>query len=314
MKGLKRLKSDVFLAPMAGVTDVAFRLLCKKYGAGLTFTEMISANALARGNKATIRMIDVVDEEKPRVIQLFGQRIKELVKSAKFCENKCEMIDINFGCPASKIVKQGAGSALLERPKRIEEIVAAIVSEVKVPVSCKIRLGIKKTKINVVEVAKACERSGAAMVTLHARTQKQGYTGKADWEWIKEVKDAVKIPVVGNGDVFSVEDYVQMKEKTGCDYVMVGRGAISNPFIFKQIRDYNFKGKYKESSFSERKKAFLEYLRLAKKYGVGINQIRFHAQGFTKGVGGAARLRDRLSRVKTISEIKKLMMERNEKG
>ena len=250
MKELKQLKSDVFLAPMAGVTDVAFRLLCKKYGAGLTFTEMISANALARGNQATIRMIDVVDEEKPRVIQLFGQRIEELVKAAKFCETRCEIIDINFGCPASKIVKQGAGSALLERPKKIEEIVSAIVSEVKVPVSCKIRLGIKKTKINVVRVARACEISGAAMVTLHARTQKQGYTGKADWDWIKEVKDVVKIPVVGNGDVFSVEDYIRMKEKTGCDYVMIGRGAIGNPFIFKQIGDYNLKWKYKEISFS----------------------------------------------------------------
>ena len=170
-----KLKSDAILAPMAGVTDVAFRLLCKQYGAGLTSTEMISANALVRENKATLRMIDVVKEEKPRVIQLFGQKVEYLVKAAKFVSDKCEIIDLNFGCPASKIIQQGSGSALLERPAKIKEIVQAVNSAVDNPISCKLRIGINKRKINIVKVAQICEQAGAKMISIHARTQKQGY-------------------------------------------------------------------------------------------------------------------------------------------
>ena len=174
----QNIHTNTILAPMAGVTDVAFRLLCKQYGAGLTVTEMISAHALARNNKATLKMIDVVPEEKPRVIQLFGQQPEYLAQAAKFCEDKCEIIDLNFGCPASKIIKQGAGSALLERPNRLKEIVEAVVSAVSIPVTCKVRLGIGKDKINVVKVAQVCEEAGASLIAIHARTQKQGYSGK----------------------------------------------------------------------------------------------------------------------------------------
>ncbi|MBU0460597.1 MAG: tRNA dihydrouridine synthase DusB [Nanoarchaeota archaeon] len=302
-----KLKSDLIMAPMAGITDVAFRLLCKKYGAGLTFTEMISANALARGNKATIKMIDVVPEEKPRVIQLFGQNTESLVKAAKYCEDKCEILDFNLGCPAAKIIRQGSGSALLERPNKVKEIITALSSAVKNPITVKMRLGIRKSKINVVEIAQICEEAGAKMITVHARTQKQGYTGEADWSWIKKVKQAVSIPVTGNGDVRSVEDYLRMKKETGCDYVMIGRAAVGRPYLFKQINDYNRTGKYKQREQKEQIGDFFEYLKLAEKYKLNFKNIKFHAQAFTKGIRGAGKLRLKISRYKNVQEIKGLM-------
>ncbi len=302
-----KLSSDTILAPMAGVTDVAFRLLCRRYGAGLAVTEMISANALARENAATLRLIDVVSEEKPRVIQLFGQNTDCLITSAKFCADKCEIIDLNFGCPAAKIIKQGAGSALLERPNKIKEIVSSLVQAVSIPITCKIRLGITKPTINVLKVAKACEEAGASMLAVHARTQNQGYTGKADWAWIKKVKEELKIPVAGNGDVRTVEDYIKMKKETGCDYVMIGRGALGNPYLFKQIEDYKKFGKYTPRNPLQQLKDFFSYLELAEQYKADLNIIKFHAQSFTKGIKGSSQLREKLSKLKSIPEIKKEM-------
>ncbi|MBI4980884.1 tRNA dihydrouridine synthase DusB [Candidatus Woesearchaeota archaeon] len=304
---LPPLPSDTILAPMAGVTDVAFRLLCKKDGAGLTVTEMRSAHALARANKAVMRLIDVVPEEAPRCIQLFGQKPEYFVQSAKFLENKGEIIDLNFGCPASQIIQQGAGSALLERPNQIQKIVAAVSSAVNLPVTCKLRLGINSHKINVVKIAQLCEQSGAAMITVHARTQKQGYTGKADWSWIKKVKEAVKIPICGNGDVRTPEDYLRMKTETSCDLVMIGRGAIGNPFLFNQIEEYKKTGKYTPRTQTQQLQDFFAYLKLAEKYNVDFNYIKFHALSFTKGIAGSAQLREKLSRMKTVEEIKKEM-------
>ena len=305
---LPKLPSDTILAPMAGVTDVAFRLLCKKYGAGLTVTEMISANALARENQATIKMIDVVEAEKPRVIQLFGQNTDSLVQSAKYCEDKCEILDFNLGCPAAKIIKQGAGSALLERPNKIKEIVQALSQAVRIPVTVKIRLGIRTGSINVIKIAQICEEAGAKMIAVHARTQKQGYTGKADWNWIKKVKENVSVPVAGNGDVKSVEDYVRMKTETGCDYVMIGRGSLGNPYLFKQIADYNKTGKYTERSKVQQVKDFFAYLELAQKYNIHFNNVKFHAQAFTKGIPKSTQLRDSLSQIKNIPSLKKEML------
>jgi len=301
---LPKLPSDIILAPMAGVTDVAFRLLCKKYGAALTVTEMISANALARNNQATIKMIDVVSAEKPRVIQLFSQNTESLVKAAKYCEDKCEILDLNFGCPAAKIIRQGSGSALLERPNKLKEIVEAVVNAVKIPVTVKIRLGIRKSNINVIKIAKLCEEAGASLIAVHARTQKQGYTGKADWSWIKKVKESVNIPVAGNGDVKTVEDYLRMKKETGCDYVMIGRGTMGNPYLFKQIVDYQKTGNYSQRDKKQQIKDFYEYLELAIEHKIKFINIKFHAQAFTKGIKGAKNIRNELSRAKSVDEIK----------
>lgn len=292
---------------MAGVTDVAFRLLCKKYGAALTVTEMISANALARNNQATIKMIDVVSAEKPRVIQLFSQNTESLVKAAKYCEDKCEILDLNFGCPAAKIIRQGSGSALLERPNKLKEIVEAVVNAVKIPVTVKIRLGIRKSNINVIKIAKLCEEAGASLIAVHARTQKQGYTGKADWSWIKKVKESVNIPVAGNGDVKTVEDYLRMKKETGCDYVMIGRGTMGNPYLFKQIVDYQKTGNYSQRDKKQQIKDFYEYLELAIEHKIKFINIKFHAQAFTKGIKGAKNIRNELSRAKSVDEIKRMI-------
>ena len=306
---LPKFSSDLILAPMAGITDVAFRILCQKYGAAGGITEMISANALARGNKATLKLIDVVEEEYPRVIQLFGQNLDNLVIAAKYCESRCEIIDLNFGCPTFKIMRQGAGSALLERPVRIGEIVKAISSAVNMPVSCKLRLGISPAKINVLKVAKICEDSGASILTIHARTQNQGYSGKADWSWIKKVKETVSIPIVGNGDIWSVEDYLRMKKETKCDMVMIGRGAIGNPYLFQQILDYQINGNYETLTPNLRIKLFFEYLSLAEKFNNNWKQVRNQAMNFTKGVYQGNKIRERLSMAKSLNEVKIIMIE-----
>lgn len=295
-----KLKADALLAPMAGVTDVAFRTLCRRYGAGLAVTEMISANALARKNKAALRLLQL-EQDQPRAVQLFGQNTENIVKAARFLEDRCEVIDLNFGCPAAKIIRQGAGSALLERPAKIKEIVADAATAVQVPVTCKLRLGIRKEGINILETAEICEEAGAAMLTIHARTQKQGYTGKADWDWIKRVRERVSIPVAGNGDVCTVEDYLQMKKETGCDYVMIGRGAIGNPHIFRQIKGYNTTKEYSQEI--DNKKAFLEYLELAKLHKIEFKYIKMQAIYFTKGKRNAAALRRELTKTKTIRQV-----------
>lgn len=272
--GKLALASDAMLAPLSEVSDLGFRLLCKHHGAALTSNEMVSASAIARGNKSTLNQIDVVDDERPCAIQLFGQNTENLVKAAKFCESRCSMIDLNFGCPSHNIVRQGAGAALLQRPNKIKEIVEAVSNAVQLPVSCKLRLGIRRSKINVVKIAQICESAGAKMVIIHARTLMQGYTGKAEWKWIKTAKENVNIPVIGNGDVRNVEDYASIKLQTGCDGVMIGRAALYNPFIFRQIIEFNESGNYRKYSLAQQNQDILLYNSLIEKYKLHPSWLR----------------------------------------
>ena len=292
---------------MADVTDVSFRLLCKKYGAGLTFTEMISSTALARKNNNSLKLFDVQESERPVGIQLMGQNLEDIKKAIKFVEGKVDIIDFNMGCPVEKIVKQGNGAALMKRPNKIREIIRTAKSVTDKPISIKIRSGWDKKSINAVEIAKIAEEEGCAFITVHGKTKTQDRSSKADWNIIKQVKDSVKIPVVGNGGINSPEDAKRIFEETGCDYVMIGRAASKNPFIFKQINDYLEKGDYKEISFKDKLKFFREYLELSDKYKPALKYIKDHAIYLTKGFKDSRELRVNLSKTKSISDIKKVL-------
>jgi len=302
-----KFKSNLFLAPMADVTDVSFRLLCKKYGVGLTFTEMISATALARKNNNSLKLFDVQEQERPIGIQLMGQNLEDIKKAIKFVENKVDFIDFNMGCPVEKIVKQGNGAALMKRPNKIREIIRVAKSITDKPISIKIRSGWDKKSINAVEMAKIAEEEGCAFITIHGKTKTQDRSSEADWNIIKQVKESVSIPVVGNGGINSPEDAKRMFEETGCDYVMIGRAASKNPFIFKQINDYLEKGNYKEINFKNKLKFFREYLELSNKYKPALKYVKDHAIYLTKGVKGGNLLRVKLSQARNKKEIKKIL-------
>jgi tRNA-dihydrouridine synthase B len=307
-----RLSSKTILAPMAGVNDIAFRLLCKEYGCGMTFSEMLSAAAISRENKATLRLIDFPADssyEHPFGFQLFGQLPENIVKSALFLEEnyKPDVIDLNLGCPARQIVKQGAGCALLLRKNRIRSIVENCVRNLNTPFTVKIRSGIDNRHIVAVEIAKICEEAGACAITVHPRTMKQAYSGKADWKIIKKVKESVGVPVIGNGDVFSPQDAKNMLDETGCDYVMIGRAAMKSPLIFQQINDYFRKKHYKQADEIARLKLIKRYLYLADKNQVSFFRVKLHCQHFTAGMKGSAGVRNRISTSKDLDELKKIL-------
>jgi len=308
VKEFPKLKTKIILAPMHNITNLSFRLLCKKYGAGLVSTELLSSNAISRENNAVIKLTLTDKSEKPNVVQIFGQNTENIVKSGKLLEKRFSIIDFNIGCPSEKIMAQGSGGALLKRKNKIKEIVSELCKNVKVPVSVKIRSGFNDGKINAVEIAKICEEAGASAIIVHARTVEQGYSGKADLEIIKKVKENVKIPVIGNGDVWNGEDALKMIQETKCDYVMIGRAAIGNPFIFKSINEFLETGKVIEQSKYERIKDFFEYIKLCKKFDIfSVADAKLKAQEFTKGLEGSVKLRRELNKVKDWEEIKKLM-------
>jgi len=307
MAKLPEFSSKVFLAPMAEITNIAFRIMCKNYGAGLVSTELLSANAISRKNNAVMTLGLTDKQEKPNVIQLFAQKSENMAKAAKIMEKDFDMIDLNFGCPSTKIMAQGSGGALMKRPGKIGEIVKAVKEVAKKPVSAKIRKGFDK-KTNAVEIAKICEENGADMIIIHGRTIGQGYSGKADWEVIKEVKKSVKIPVVGNGDVVDGESAKRMFEETNCDYIMVGRAAIGNPFIFKQINEYSKTGKIIEQTKEERIKDYFDYIELTRQFDIfSILDAKRQAQYFTKGFDGSAKLRKKLNGIRDFEIIKQLV-------
>lgn len=296
------------LAPMAGVTDRAFREICSLFGVAYFTSEMISAKGLIYNSQKTFRMLERSEMESPFAIQLFGSEPEDFKKAVYLLsESKPDIIDINMGCPATKIVKENSGSALMKNPKLCGEIVKAAVSESKVPVTVKIRSGWNKNNINAVEVAKICEYNGASAVTVHGRTKEQGYSGLSDLEIIKSVKDSVKIPVIGNGDVIDGNSAKRMKEYTGCDMIAVGRGAMGNPWIFSEINSaFNDEILFIEPTLSERAeimKLHIEKLCGYKGENVGIKEARKHIACYIKGIDGAANFRKLAFETKTKEEL-----------
>jgi tRNA-dihydrouridine synthase B len=299
-----KLSSKAILAPMAGVTDVAFRALARKYGAGLTYTEFVSSAAIVRNNKTTKRMTLTDPSEKIKAVQIFGNNQDELVQAAKILAKDFDIIDLNCGCPAYKVLKIGAGSELLKKPEIIGSIVEKLVKATNKIITVKIRSGIDEKHINAIKVAKVAENAGASAVTVHGRTVKQGYSNTADWDLIKKVKESLNIPVIGNGDINSPEAFKEKLEESGVDYMMIGRAAMINPYIFKQISDYIKTGKYKSPDKLE---SFFEYMKLAKKYNIPYNSIKHHAIKFTKGIDSGSAIRIKMSQCKDIDSLKKIL-------
>ena len=299
--GNVEIKNQVVLAPMAGYSNTSFRKIIKKMGAGLVFSEMVSDKALTYGNEKTLRLLKMDDEERPIAQQIFGSDVDTFLQAAKIVEKvMCpDIIDINMGCPVPKVALAAqAGSALLKNPDKIFEIVSAVVKAVSVPVTVKIRLGWDENSINCVEVAKVIEKAGAQAITLHARTRSQGYSGKARWEYIKLVKEAVSIPVIGNGDVQSCYDASRMLLETGCDAVMIGRGVLGNPWLIWDCVCYLEDGTLPEKVSYEEKIAMMkmhfQLLKEDKDLKVALLEIRSNILYYLKGMPNSKEMKQKI--------------------
>lgn len=304
--------NPILLAPMAGVTDMPFRVLCKEQGCDLAYTEMVSAKALFYQNVKTEVLLQTDPKEGQVGVQLFGSDPKILSDMAGKIDNESiALIDVNMGCPVPKVVNNGEGSALMKNPKLIGEIVKALTDNVKKPVTVKIRKGFNDDSVNAVEVAKIAEANGASIITVHGRTREQYYSGKADWNIIKEVKKAVSIPVIGNGDIFSAQAAKRMFEETECDGIMVARGAQGNPWIFKEIKHYLQKGELLERpTIEEIVEMILRHCQNLIAYKgeyIGIREMRKHTSWYTKGIKNASHIRHEINQVETYDELKQLI-------
>lgn len=313
--GSINIENNLILGPMAGVTDLPFRMLCKEQGCGMMYTEMISAKAVLYNNKNTNALMEIHEDEHPIAVQLFGSDADIMADIArKVAEGPCDIIDVNMGCPVPKVVNCGEGSALMKAPDKAEEILSKMVAAVDVPVTVKIRKGFDDAHVNAVEFAKRAENAGAAAVAIHGRTREQYYGGKADWDIIKQVKEAVKIPVIGNGDVTSPETAKEMFEYTGCDAVMIGRAARGNPWIFTQIDRYLRTGeKIDKPGAGDVKSMILRHAKLQIQYKgefTGIREMRKHVAWYTAGYPHSARLRQAVNTVESYDELERLLNER----
>lgn len=303
------LNNQVIVAPMAGVTDLAYRLILKEFEAGLIYTEMVSDKGLLFENQKTREMVEVLDLEKPIALQLFGSEVDSMVEAAKFIDqnSNCDIIDINMGCPVNKVVKSGAGSKLMTTPDLAYEIVSKIVMVVKKPVTVKIRAGWDHKNINAVEYAKLMESAGVSAIAVHGRTRSDMYSGRANWDIIKEVKEAVKIPVIGNGDIKTPEDAKSMLEYTKCDAIMIGRGLLGNPFLIKQTVDFLENGKYNEEISNEtRRKYLLEHINkliLLKGEHIATLEMRSHAAWYVKGMKGSSKIKTQIVTANSTKEM-----------
>lgn len=313
---ISRLRGRAVLAPMAGITDSAFRVICRRYGAALVYSEMLSAEALSRRHGKTIKMAGFREEERPVALQLFGKRPQAFADSVVLLESlKPDCYDLNFGCPAPKIVKNGGGSALLKEPELVGQIAEAAVKASPRPVLAKIRSGWEVGAENAVEIAKILEASGIAAIAVHGRTKSQMFAGAADWAVIGRVKQAVKIPVIGNGDIRSGADARRMAEETGCDLVMVGRAALGNPFLFAEInRALKAEGRRQNSEFTvgwpEKLGVIIQHIEMSvadKGQPRGIREMRKHLGWYIKGIPGAAVMRQELMRAETTGEVMGLL-------
>ena len=316
MKHLKignvELENRYILGPMAGVTDLPFRLLCREQGAGLLCMEMVSAKAIYYNNRNTESLLEIHPDERPVSLQLFGSDPKIMSEMAKRIEERpFAILDVNMGCPVPKVVKNGEGSALMKNPKLVYEIVSALVKAIDKPVTVKIRKGFDDDHVNAVEIAKIIEEAGAAAVAVHGRTREQYYSGKADWNIIRQVKEAVSIPVIGNGDVTSPQKADELVRQTGCDGVMIARGAQGNPWIFSELTQWEETGELPlRPDKDEIRKMMLRHARLQLEYKgefSGIREMRKHVAWYTKGLKGAARLREKVNAVESLEELENLL-------
>ena len=313
--GNVELENNLILAPMAGVTDMSFRQLCREQGCGLLVTEMVSAKAILYNNKNTETLLEIHPDEQPVSLQFFGSDPQIMSEMAKRVEERpFDIMDINMGCPVPKVVKNGEGSALMKNPKLAGEIISAMVKKLKKPVTVKFRKGFNDQSVNAVEFAKMAEQSGAAAVTVHGRTREQFYSGKADWDIIRQVKEAVSIPVIGNGDIFTPEDAARMMEETGCDGVMAARGAKGNPWLFHRINHYLETGEIlPQPSLSEIRDMILRHARLQVEYKgefIAMREMRKHVAWYTAGCPHSAALRNDINMVETLEGLIELVDKR----